>query len=276
MHDDDDITLLSTVSDWFNWTSEKSRNGILAVHEKSSTPWWMTITGVTVGLRLAVFPLRLRAWRNGRMIKLVTEYCNNNIAPNLRSNHQMNTMAEKRAELFKKDMLKTHATVMKHVGASPWKSLSPLPVSIPLFLSVAAALRGIDYNGEGLGQVWKNFGEADWLSAVPVALSNFVYIEQARRSQPHVNIEPKSFMRRKLPFIVGHSLNVCSFLVLTTVPSSVNLFLLTSSLLSIAESKYLHGSESKEANDDGNKRLLDKWVEWGFKRKIDKLKLSLE
>ena len=262
-------TFVGTLSDWFNWTSQKSKNGIETVHEMIGLPWWTTITGITVGVRLVIFPLRLRAWKNGRLMKLTTEYCNKMEAPKLREYHQKNTKAEKRAEEYKKDMLRVHAETMKSIGVSPWKSLSAVPVSIPLYLSVAGGLRAIDYGGEGAGWgIWRDLGEVGWISAVPVALSNFAFIEYSRRINTSSD-KSVSFMRKNLPMIIGHSINAFSFVVLTQVPSSVNLFLLTSSMFSIAESRLLR---SKNGNGGGLwvDGVLDRWVERDFKRLIEK------
>lgn len=254
-------TFIGTLESWFNWTSEKNKNGIESVHKMTDLPWWTTITGITIGVRLIVFPLRLRALKNGRLLKLTTEYCNKVEAPKLREFHQKNTLPEKRNELFKNDMLRVHGETMKSIGVSPWKSLSPLPVSIPLFLSVAAGLRGVDFGGEGCGMLWHDFGEAGMLSAVPVALSNFVFIEYSRRQIDKEGNKNGSFIKKKLPFIVGHSINLCSFLLLTRVPSAVNLFLFTSSLMSVMESIGLKKGEGG---------FMDRWIESEFKRLVEK------
>ena len=204
-------------------------------------------------MRIIVFPLRFRAWRNGQMMKLVVEHCNKEIAPKLREYHELRTAQELRSELFKRDMLKAHASTLKSLQLSPWKSLTPIPVSVPLFLSVAAGLRAIDYVNEGFGVIWSNFGEAGIYSAVPVFLSNFLYIEISRRRLERKNMRNggndsvdtslheirRPFWKTKLPFIIGHTLNTFSFALLTQVPSGVNLFLFTSSLLSLIETKYL-------------------------------------
>ena len=282
--EDDEITFIGTLSDWFNWTSEKSKNGIESFHKMTALPWWTTITGITIGARIIVLPLRVRAWKNGRLMKLTTEYCNKFEAPKLREYHQKNTLPDKRNELYKNDMMRVHAETMKSIGVSPWKSLSPIPVSIPLFLSLAAGLRGIDFEGEGVisGVIWKNLGEAELLSAVPVAISNFFFIEYTRRhqkmQQQQINNgkgDERSFMKKTLPFIIGHSINLCSFVVLTRVASAVNLFLLTSSIMSIMESVLLKGREagnnkSDKSDDKSIYGLLDRWTESEFKRLIEK------
>lgn len=169
-------------------------------------------------------------------MKMATRHCNEKYATVLRGEYHSNP---KRNELFKKAMLDKHADTIKSVGASPWKSLSPLPVSVPLFLSVAAGLRGIDFGGEGLGAIWKDFGEAGMVSAVPVAISNFLYLELSRRDLAKDPNRPRTFMRSKFPFILAHTLNICSFLILTQAPSSVNMFLFVSSVTGLIESKYI-------------------------------------
>jgi membrane protein insertase Oxa1/YidC/SpoIIIJ len=265
-------TFIGTLSDWLDWSSGKSKEGIEYIKKETGLPWWMTITGITIGVRAIVLPLRLRAWKNGRLIKLTTAYCNKVEASKLRTFHQNNTPSGRRNELFKSDMLKVHRETMKSIGLSPWKSLTPLPVSIPLFLSVAAGLRGVDFEGEGAGMVWPDFGEAEIMSAIPVALSNFIFIEYTRRqsqsqsqskmmNKSENNDDKYSFLKKKLPFIVGHCINLCSFLILTRVPSAVNLFLFTSSVVSVFESILLKG------NGGG---LLDRWLESEFKRLIEK------
>lgn len=204
-------------------------------------------------------------------MKMSIEHCNRNYAPLLRAKHAGNIVDVKgRDEGYKRDMIAANTRVMKEIGASPWKSLSPLPVSIPLFLSVAAGLRAIDYKGEGLTSfIWKDFGEAAVQSAVPVFISNFIYIEISRRNQ--LNVKDKSsssFLRRKVPFILGHSLNILSFVLLTQVPSAVNFFLLNSSILSIIEGRILSTSTSTSKSTG----LLEKWVEMDFNNKVSKLK----
>lgn len=246
---DDSVTFINTCSDWIRWTSEKSQKGIEAVHRITGLPWWTTIFGITIGVRLVVLPFRLRAWKNGRLIKLVTEHCNRTEAPQLRQWHQKNTAEEKRAEFYKNDMLKVHGETMKSIGVSPWKSLSPVPISVPLYLSVAAGLRAIDYGGEGAGLLWKNFGEADWMSAAPVTLCNFVLILNSATNQ-----------KKRWPVVLAHTINICSFVVLTQVPCSVNLFLVTSSLVGLIESGILK-------REGGG--LLNRWVECEFKRKMN-------
>ena len=261
-----DPTFIGTVEDWFNWTSSKSKGVLEKCKEGTQLPWWTTISGLTVILRLAVFPLRVRAWRNGRMMKMSIEHCNKYIAPQLREIHGKTLDAAIRNEAYKRNMIEANTLVMKSMALSPWKSLSPIPVSVPLFLSVAAGLRTINYNGEGLWWVWNNFGERAIESAVPVALSNFLYIEMSRRGS---STEKKSgFLRSKLPFILGHSLNLLSFVLLTQVPSAVNFFLLNSSILSIIEGKILCKKES------GSKNLLEKLIEKDFNDKISKIDLK--
>lgn len=201
-------------------------------------------------------------------MKMSIEHCNKNYAPLLRAKHAGNADVKGRDEGYKRDMIAANTRVMKEIGASPWKSLSPLPVSIPLFLSVAAGLRTIDYKGEGLTSfIWKDFGEAAIQSAVPVFISNFIYIEISRRNLPS-NVKDK--LRRKVPFILGHSLNILSFVLLTQVPSAVNFFLLNSSILSIIEGRIL--STSTSSSTDEREGLLEKWVEMDFNNKVSKLK----
>lgn len=250
---------MGTLEDWFKWTGELSKRGIISIHESSGLPWWATITGMTFGVRLAVFPLRFRAWKNGKFMKLATKHCNEQYAQGLR---EKSTGSSDRNELFKAAMLQKHAETMKSIGASPWKSLSPLPVSVPLFLSVAAGLRGIDFEGAGLGAIWKDFGEPGGLiSAVPVALSNFLYLELSRREQQkNQNKDSGSFIRSKLPFILGHTLNLGSFLILSQVPNGVNLFLFVSSVTGLIESKFILKSRGSGWIDymilkDFNKRI---------------------
>lgn len=193
------------------------------------------------------------------MTKMSIEHCNKNIAPQLRELHGKTLDPQARNEAYKKAMISANTLIMKSLNLSPWKSLAPIPVSVPLFLSVAAGLRAIDYGGEGFGWFWRNFGEAAVESAVPVALSNFFYIEMSRRQSLN---KDAGFLRSKLPFIIGHSLNLLSFVLLTQVPSAVNLFLLNSSVLSIIESKILMGD---------NPNLLKRMVEKEFKDKIGKI-----
>lgn len=262
------VTFVDTLGGWLNWTGEKSKFALEKVKDRTGLPWWSTITTVTIGVRLIIFPLRLRAWRNGKMMKMTVEHCNKEFAPKLREYHRINTAPDRQNELFKTDMLKVHGDTLKSLNLSPWKSLSPLPLSVPLFLSVASGLRSIDFGGEGLGGIWKDFGGADPISAVPVFCGNLVYIEYTRRrlnekkslkSNIKTSIErtsstnntntshstlnslnTMSTLRQKAPFILGHALNACSFILLSQVPSGVNLFLFTSSIFSLFESKYLN------------------------------------
>lgn len=244
------MTFLETLSDWFDWSGKKSQNSIENFKEMTGLPWWTTITSVTIGIRLIIFPLRLRAWQNGKMMKMTLEYCNKQIAPKLREYHRINTVPELRAESFKADMLKSHREALKLLNLSPWKSLSPIPVSIPLFLSVAAGLRKIDYCGEGLGMIWRNFGEASLISAIPVFCGNFLFLEYSRRLQKDKpqqsdKLKPWKKLRQNLPLILGHSVNACSLLLLSQVPSGVNLFLFTSSIFNLIETRYLASSKNE-------------------------------
>lgn len=248
---------IETFSSWFDWSNEKAQQVILRLKTETAMPWWGTICTVTIGLRVLVFPLRIRAWRNGQLMRQCTQHCNETLAPLLRAKFALKEPPEARSEAFKSAMLATHKSLSKHVSFSPWKSLSPLPVSVPLFLSVAAALRAFDFDGEGLGFVWKNFGEAEWISAVPVTLTNFAFIEFSRRS-----ITPK----RLVPFILGHCINLGSFAILTCVPSGVNLFLLTSAALSLLESIFLHQAASS------NNFWLNRWIIKDFNKKIQTFK----
>lgn len=244
------ITFVETLGSWINWTGQKSKTALEKLKEGTSLPWWATIATATIGVRLIIFPLRLRAWRNGKMMKVAVEYCNKEYASKLREFHRINTHADKRNELFKADMLKCHGDTLKSLKLSPWKSLTPIPVSIPMFLSVASGLRLIDFGGEGYGWIWKDFGVIDPVSAVPVFFGNLFYIEYTRKRQRHKTQTTTAAltMRQRLPFILGHSLNVCSFILLSQVPSGVNLFLFTSSIFSLLESKYLNFKDENEEN----------------------------
>lgn len=279
--DNENPTLLSTLGSWFDWGSDKAKFCLIKYKENTEIPWWMAITTSTIFLRLLVFPLRLRAWRNGQLLKLITEHCNKTITPVLRAHYQLKIGAGEvdKARLFKTDVLKAHSNLARSLGVSPWKSLSPLPLSIPLFLTTAAALRGIQFNGEGFW-FWKDFGEAVGVSALPVALSNFIFIEYSRRRQqqqqhktPQIQISDLSsnkksytFIKTKLPFIIGHSLNVLSMLILTSVPCGVNLFILTSSVFSIFESVFLTKSAKNKVS------WLNLLIKKDFDRRISILK----
>ena len=208
--------------------------------------------------------MRLRAWRNGRLMKKSIEYCNKNIAPKLRESHGKTVDVKVRNEAYKKNMIESNTLLMKSIGVSPWKSLSPLPLSIPLFLSFASGLRTIEYGDEGLRWIWRNFGDAAIESAVPVALSNFIYIEASRRRS---TTNANGFLRTKLPFILGHSLNLLSFVLLTQVPSAVNFFLLNSSILSIIEGKLLMDMDTGK----GHKNILERWIEKDFNEKVNRI-----
>ena len=222
-----------TLSDLIGGVGEGGKLVLTNLKEASGMPWWATIPVSTLALRFALFPLRLRAWRNGRLIKLTTEHCNNFEGPKFR-------LIAKSAPEFKTKMIEKHTELLKYLKVSPWKSLSQLPFSVPLFLGFAAGLRAIDFNGAGLfDAIWKDFGEAQISSALPVLLTNFFYIQSSSKSAKEPKQADTLFrrLRPKIPFYLGHSINLCSFIILSQVPSSVNLFLFISSLSAFLETK---------------------------------------
>jgi membrane protein insertase Oxa1/YidC/SpoIIIJ len=233
---------LDTLTALVDWTGGGSRAALEGVKAGCGLPWWATISGATLGLRLLLVPLRFRAWRNGRLMKLATDHCNRVEGPVLRRALAGEVDGRVRDELFKRQMLGRHAELLKRLRVSPWKLLTALPVSVPAFLSFAAGLRQIEFPGDdGVAPwIWSHFGEADVASVVPVVLANFLYIESARRASVSARAPQKGrAWRAKIPFLVGHSVNLVSCVILSQVPSCVNLFIFTSTLAGLLESKFL-------------------------------------
>lgn len=263
------FTLVSTFTDWIDWTSSRVESKLLFVKESTGMPWWLVIISSTLATRLVIFPLRLRAWRNGEYLKMSTRHVNTTISPVIRRSIASKAFESVKARdsEFRDQVMRRFKEVCVGLGVSPWKSLTPLPFSVPIFLGLAGALRRVDYGGSGLG-IWRDFGEREVLTAIPCAVLNFMFIEYSRRkrippSGASNNDKPDKVvdvLKKNLPFIMGHGINICSLLILTQVPSAINLYVLTSTTVALSETLFMDKSG-----------WLKRQVEESFKRDMLKI-----
>lgn len=239
------MSFTETLGGWIDWGMEGGEAVIEKIHDKSGASWWSTLVMMAAGMRVVLFPFRLRGWLNGRLLKESTLHCNRVVGPQLR------VKLKDTPEAFKDLMIAEWRRVSLAVGASPWKSFTAVPVSVPLFLSIAGGIRGkfLGAAGEDMGLLT----EIVPLGAVPVALMNAVYLEVSRR---------RAGTGKRWPFMIAHGVNFVSMGVLMQMPLAVDWFVFWSTAAALSEAAWLERS-----------KLMARWAQSEFSRRINKVEV---
>lgn len=283
------MSFAETAALWLNLGIDGASTAIEFIHENSGSlsgmkehGWWLTLAISAVSMRLALFPLRWRGWRNSQLIKLTTHHCNTHHGPLLRRTCKRDDFASLMKAKWRE--------ICEGIGARPWKSLVGVPFAVPTFLCVAGAVRRKFAAAAGGGVDSLNVGSAACLdtntasdsatrldtntandtafldsnAANPVpsdSATNFNATEVAEAASllspfdywavgalpvALMNAAYLELQRRKSktswPFLIGHAVNAGSMLVLMQMPLAVDWFVAWSTAGAIGEAVFLEKS----------------------------------
>lgn len=237
------MSFTETLGGWIDWGTKGGEIIIDKIHEESGMSWWSTLVMTAAGMRVVLFPFRVRGWLNGRLLKESTAHCNRVVGPQLR------VKLKETPDAFKAQMLTEWRRIAVAVGASPWKSFTAIPVSVPLFLSIAGGIRRkfLDASAENISLLT----EIVPIGALPVAVMNAIYLEISRR---------KAVKGKRWPFMIAHGVNLLSMGVLMQMPLAVDWFVFWSTAAALSESVWLEKSA-----------LMAKFAQSEFSRRINKV-----
>lgn len=237
------MSFTETLGGWIDWGTKGGEIIIDKIHEESGMSWWSTLVMTAAGMRVVLFPFRMRGWLNGRLLKESTAHCNRVVGPQLR------LKLKETPDAFKAQMLTEWRRIAVAVGASPWKSFTAIPVSVPLFLSMAGGIRRkfLDASAENISLLT----EIVPIGALPVAVMNAIYLEISRR---------KAVKGKRWPFMIAHGVNLLSMGVLMQMPLAVDWFVFWSTAAALSESVWLEKSA-----------LMAKFAQSEFSRRINKV-----
>lgn len=220
-------TFTETATLWLNLGIDGASSAVNLIHENnliSKDDWWSTLALSAVSMRALLFPLRWRGWRNGQLIKLITQHCNNHYGPLLR---RTGTREE-----FAPAMKAKWMEICNRIGARPWKSLIGVPFAVPTFLCVAGSIRQhFTKDPIVMDSVYLSPFDYSIAGALPVAFMNAAYLELQRRKS-----------KTSWPFFIGHGVNACSMLILMQMPLAVDWFVAWSTAGAIGEAMFLEKS----------------------------------
>jgi hypothetical protein len=244
-------SLISVLADWVDYGCAETAAGLKKGHDRLGQQWPVLIVGSAVAVRVALWPLRLRAAVNAKLMALTTEHCNQHAAPGLKAHFRQGAAGTNAEPQYRAAITAEWHRVARVVGASPWKALTPLGGSIPLFLATSGAWRRLALDNQigGLLAISQPF------TALPAFLFNFALIEATRRerAKPISASSPASAsassstsasasssqslsrIRKQLPFFLSHSANLLALALLSQMPAAVNLFVAVSSCTSLLE-----------------------------------------
>ena len=221
-------------------------------------PWPVLIGTAAFSVRMVLLPFRVRVALNSRLMACATVHCNEFVAPHLKA-HYKSLPGPNAESLYKQAITQQWARIARHVGASPWKALSVPMVAIPCFLGMSGGLRQLALNDSSL--LGAALAGSQPLSAVPGFIFNLAQIELNRRERalkdPNKNV--LRTIRTNLPYLLSHGVNVLGLVLLSQMPAVLNLFLGTSSALSLME--LLIGRHFKFS-------FLDQWAQSVFRAGI--------
>lgn len=237
------MSFTETLVGWIDWGTKGGGVIIDKIHEESGMSWWSTLVMTAAGMRVVLFPFRMRGWLNGRLLKESTAHCNRVVGPQLR------LKLKETPDAFKAQMLTEWRRIAVAVGASPWKSFTAIPVSVPLFLSIAGGIRRkfLDAAEENMSLLT----EIVPIGALPVAVMNAIYLEISRR---------KAVKGKRWPFMIAHGVNLLSMGVLMQMPLAVDWFVFWSTAAALSESVWLEKSA-----------FMAKFAQSEFSRRINKV-----
>jgi len=231
-------TLLAVASSWVDCGCGKVSDTLKGIKEATSLPWPVIIGASAVAVRVVLLPLRLRVALNGRLFNCTTLHCNQSVAPGLKA-HFHRLKDPQAGALYKQAITQQWTLIAKHVGASPWKSLSVPVVAVPCFLGVGGGLRRLaQQDADVLGVLLAGFQP---LSALPAFVLNLSQIELMRRERvtkgegEGEGEGARKSLRKNLPYVLSHAANIFGLILLTQVPVAVNVFIASSSALSLVE-----------------------------------------
>ncbi|KAL2715445.1 mitochondrial inner membrane protein OXA1L [Vespula squamosa] len=144
------------------------------LHASYGLPWWSTIAIGTLVVRLLLFPLVINSQRYSAKMSMYF--------PQITKLQQALTDARMSGDQFQAAIYTNELyQLMKEKGLSPWKSLLPIFVQAPVFLSFVLALKGMaDLPVESLktGGLWwfTNLTVPDPYYLLPLITSATLYI----------------------------------------------------------------------------------------------------
>lgn len=216
------------------WVSV-AESSLIHAHSSLGTPWWISIVGFTLGIRLISSPVRAYSIRNTAKVSKCMEVVEKQ---KLRSQIE----AKKRNSSLQKVTHEKLSELYSTQNCHPNRSLLSLFYHIPVFLTVSAALRKMSgFNSSSAqagfecgGTLWfTNLTLTDPYHALPLAVcaSNFFLLYVNR----HLLQRHAETKLTKIFYGSMYTLNIVSVYILTHLPASVGLYVLTSSVFAVVE-----------------------------------------
>lgn len=241
------------VSSLFNDGVKTAQGLIEGMHVLSGLPWWSCIVAASLASRLLLLPLRLHAARQTALLLAA------------RSDAALQ-LSQRRALLSKQSADKAdektfvneaYRRAMQERGTSPFGSILPGLLHLPLLLLMTAALRrmsAVPWLGSGdadqCGEMvtgWSQGGLPlfsdlslpSWPLTAIVSLSNafsIYYLMHPRR----IGLEKETSSRLRWGiYWMTHGFNLLGTAILAMMPSAINLFVLSNNILMWIETRIL-------------------------------------